>query len=308
MGKLAKNISKIPATIGSYKKNAVIYCRVSSNKKAQLESLSEQLSGLTRKIANTPDLELVDMYVDIASAKGEVQRTQFNRMLSDCETNHFSVVYVKSVSRFGRDTVETLSAIRKLKQYGIKVIFVEENLDSSNQDLELEISIRMGLAQADNESRSYNIKRGLTMKAQQGTTGLANRKCYGYSNAKDGSLVIDEERAAVVRMIFDWYLDGYSTLKIIRKLEEENIPTATGKKSWSKKAIEKMLINYKYIGCVYLEDSLNKEQAYLIQNHHPAIISKAIFDEVQQELSRRSNVVIDEDGVHRAKKRYSSKL
>ena len=119
-------------------------------------------------IANTPDLELVDVYADIASAKGDVQRTQFERLRRDCETNHFSVVYVKSVSRFSRDTLETLSSIRKPRQYGVRVYFVEEDVDSNNRDLELEISIRMGLAQADNESRSYNIKRGLTMKAQQG--------------------------------------------------------------------------------------------------------------------------------------------
>ncbi len=307
MGKLAENITVIPATIGQYKKNAVIYCRVSSNKKAQLESLSEQLSGLTRMIANTPDLELVDVYADIASAKGEVQRTQFERLLRDCETNHFSVVYVKSISRFGRDTMETLSAIRKLKQYGIRVYFVEEKLDSSNRDLELEISIRMGLAQADNESRSYNIKSGLSMKAKQGISGNANKKCYGFDKAKDGSLVINEEQAAVVRKVFDWYLEGYTSLKIIKKLQEENIPTSTGKLKWSKKAIENLLVNYKYIGSVYLEDSLNKEQAYLIKNHHPAIISEEVFDAVQKAMKTRSNVVVDKDGVHRAKRRYSSK-
>ena len=125
---------------------------------------------------------------------------------------------------------------------------------------------------------------------------------------KDGSLVINEEQAAIVRKVFDWYLEGYTVLKIIKKLEIEQVPTATGKSKWSKKAIENMLVNYKYVGSVYLEDSLNKEQAYLIKNHHPAIISEEVFDTVQKAMKDRSNVVVDEDGVHSVKKRYSSKM
>lgn len=137
--------------------------------------------------------------------------------------------YRYCISWFGRDTVETLSAINRLRVAGVRIIFEQENLDIDEIDSNLMISVMESLPQAENESRSGNIRMGLAMRAANGTSGLYKRKLYGYTKGKDGELVIDHEQAKVVRYIFRWYLDGVSVLGIIKKLSDEGILSPAGK-------------------------------------------------------------------------------
>jgi hypothetical protein len=162
-------------------------------------------------------------------------------------------------------------------------------------------------AQAENESRSENIRMGLAMKAANGTSGLYKRKLYGYAKNENGELVIDNEQAKVVRDIFRWFLDGASVLGIIKKLSDASIPSPTGKETWSKRSIEKMLENEKYTGTVTLLDSATQEYEYQIKESHPPIITESEFRAVQEEKKKRSNVVTDDSGTHRSNKKYSSK-
>ncbi|MGI6745452.1 MAG: recombinase family protein [Acutalibacteraceae bacterium] len=297
----------IPARNDRLDKNVAIYCRVSTNDREQLNSLAAQISALTRAVANVDQWKLADIFIDIASAKGEKPRKEFERLLIECEKHRFSVVLTKSISRFGRDTLETLSAIRRLKSAGVQVIFDEENLDTDSVDSELLISVLEAYAQAENESRSDNIRIGLSKLAASGKSGLYQRKIYGYAKDEDGNLVIDEEQAKVVRDIFRWYLDGASVLGIIKKLSDSNIPSPTGKEKWNKRAIEKMLENEKYTGTVTLTDSVTQEYAYQMKDCIPPIITESEFRAVQEERQKRSNVVTDENGTHRSNKKYSSK-
>ncbi|MGF3076214.1 recombinase family protein [Facklamia sp. P12955] len=251
-----------------------IYCRVSKNDKEQLNSLSNQISGLTRLVAANPKWLLLDIYIDIASSKTGSSRKEFTRMIEDIKSKNIEVVITKSVSRFGRDTVDVLEALNVIKNAQARIIFEQEQIDSKENDSDMIISVITVIAQAENETRSENIKWGLQKKAAQGISKLYNRKCYGYSHDSKGELIINEEEAKVVRKIFDWYLDGKSIIGIVKALQKEEIKTSTGKDVWSKRAIETILSNEKYIGSVRLTDPIDRETQYLSKQNHPAIIKQ----------------------------------
>ena len=177
----------IPARLPKSEIRVAIYSRVSSNSMDQLNSLTAQISALTRIVASVPKWLLVDIYIDIASSKTGSSRKEFNRMLEDCKSKKLEIIITKNISRFGRDTVEVLEALHQLRLLGIRVIFEQENLDTADTDSDLMISIIEAIAQAENESRSDNIKWGIKQRAAQGTSKLYNRKCYGYKNDADGS-------------------------------------------------------------------------------------------------------------------------
>jgi len=297
----------IPARNDRLEKKVGVYCRVSTNEKEQLYSLAEQVSALTRAVSNVSQWRLADVFIDIASAKGEVPRREFERLIRECEAHNISVVLTKSISRFGRDTVETLEAVRKLKSAGVRVIFEGEGIDTDEHDSEMLISVMESFAQAENESRSDNIRMGLSMRAANGTSGLYKKRLYGYKKDVNGELIIDKEQAKVVRNIFRWYLDGASVLGIIKKLAEAGIPSPSGKEKWNKRAIETMLVNEKYAGTVTLLDSVSQEYAYQMKECIPPIITESEFRAVQEEKTKRSNVVTDENGFHRSTTKYSSK-
>lgn len=303
-----KKVHFIPPKPQKRDKRVGIYCRVSTNSLEQLQSLAAQVSHLTKITAATPRWLLADVYMDISSSKTGSSRKEFNRMLDDCTSHKLDIVFTKSISRFGRDTVETMEALSKLKSAGVRVIFEQEELDTANTDSDLMISIIESFAQAENESRSENIKWGIKQGAASGTSKLYDRKCYGYKHNEDGKLIIDEETAENVKIIFDLYLGGQSVLGIIKELEKRKIPSPTGKEKWCKRTIDVMLSNEKYTGDVRLLKTGKSEIHYLATDNNPAIISKEVFEAVQIEKARRSNVVKDGNGtVKRKNLKYSSK-
>lgn len=302
-----KRIEYIPARPPKREKRVGIYCRVSTNSANQLKSLTAQISALTRLTSVNPKWLLVDVYTDIASSKTGSSRKEFNRMLEDCKSHDLEIIITKSISRFGRDTVEILDALNQLKLLGVRVIFEQEQLDTADTNSDLMISIIESIAQAENESRSDNIKWGIKQRAAQGTSKLYNRKCYGYINDADGNLAIDDEKAKNVKLIFDLYLRGKSILGIVSELERLGIKSPTGKDKWCKRTIDVMLSNEKYKGNVRLLDNGKHESYYLSENNNPAILSKETFQAVQIEKQRRSNVTKGENGSKRKSKKYSSK-
>lgn len=302
-----KRVEYIPAKPSKREKRVGIYCRVSTNSVDQLKSLTAQVSALTRLTAVNPKWLLVDVYTDIASSKTGTSRKEFNRMLDDCKSHDLEIILTKSISRFGRDTVEILDALNQLKLLGVRVIFEQEQLDTADTDSDLMISIIESIAQAENESRSDNIKWGIKQRAAQGTSKLYNRKCYGYSNDAEGDLVIDDNEAKNVKLIFNMYLQGKSIIGIVSELERLGIKSPTGKEKWCKRTIDVMLSNEKYKGNVRLLDDGKHESYYLSENNNPAIISKETFQAVQIEKQHRSNVIKGEEGNQRKSRKYSSK-
>lgn len=297
----------IPAKPPKREKRVGSYCRVSTNDTEQLKSLTTQVSALTRLTAANPKWLLVDVYMDIASSKTGSSRKEFARMLDDCKSKKLEIIITKSISRFGRDTVETLEALRLLRDFGVRAIFEQENLDTADTDSELMIAIVESFAQAENESRSDNIKWGLKQKAASGTSKLYDRKCYGYNHDEDGRLIINEDEATNVRKILKWYLEGKSILGIMKELEKQGIKSPTGKTKWPKRTIDVLMSNEKYTGNVRLFDSEKREVQYLSEDNLPAIISSETFQAVQMEKMRRSNVNKSKDGTKRKNKKYSSK-
>lgn len=304
---MEKQIYYIPANPRKLEKKVALYCRVSTNDMEQLKSLTNQISALTRMVATVEQWRLVDIYIDIASAKSKSSRKDFVRMIDDCKQNKVDIVITKSVSRFGRDTIDTLEALKELRESNVRVIFEQENLDTAETDSTLMISIVESFAQAENESRSQNIRWGIKQRAAKGTSKLYDRKCYGYSYDRNGKLIINLDEAKVVENIFEWYLNGKSILGILKELEKQEIKSPTGKDKWCKRTIDVMLSNEKYIGKARLLDSVSGDVEYLVEENNPPIISNSIFNEVQEEKKKRSNVIKEKDGTVRKDKKYSSK-
>lgn len=297
----------IPPRISEPVKHVVIYARVSSNSMEQLESLKAQISGLVGFVSGHNNWKLVDIHIDIASSKKGSARPAFHKMIEECKAGLTDIVVVKNISRLGRDTVEVLGAINTLKEADVRIIFRQEELDTLTVGSSLLISTIEACTQAENETRSANIKWGIKQRASNGSLGFYRRKCYGYDKDENGDLVINEEQAAIVRLIFDLYLDGKSILGIIKELKERSIKSPTGKDNWPKRSVEEMLSNEKYIGIAVVNVDGEEGQIYRLNNSHPAIISNEIFDAVQKAKPERSNVVTDENGRHRSKTKYSSK-
>ena len=301
-----KTIHFIPPLPQKREKRVGIYCRVSTNSADQLKSLTAQVSALTRLTAANSKWLLVDLYIDITSSKTGSSRKEFSRMLQDCKSRDIEIILTKSISRFGRDTVEILEALNQLRILGVRVIFEQEVLDTADTDNDLMISIIESIAQAENESRSDNIKWGIKQRAAQGTSKLYNRKCYGYYNDENGNLAIDEKEAKNVHMIFNLYLQGKSVLGVVKELERLGIKSPTGKATWPKRTIDVILSNEKYMGNVRLLENGKHSACYLAEDNNPAIISKETFQAVQIEKQHRSNVTKGEEGNQRKSKKYSS--
>ncbi len=297
----------IPANPAKREKRVGIYCRVSTNSTEQLQSLVAQVSHLTRLTATILQWLLSDVYMDIATSKTSSSRKEFNRMLADCKSHKLEIVITKDVSRFGRDTVEVLDAFNQLKALNVRVIFEGNSLDTANTDSDLMVAVMESIAQAENESRSENIRWGIKQRAAQGTSKFYDRKCYGFKHDKDGHLVIDEEKAKNVKLIFNLYLSGQSVVGIIKELEKRKILSPTGKAKWCKRTIDVMLSNEKYTGDVELLKSGKSEVHYLASGNNPAIISKEMFEAVQIEKKRRSNIIDGKGGRKRKNTKYSSK-
>ncbi len=312
-----KFVNYIPANCAKLERKVGIYARVSTSSNEQLKSLTTQISALTRMVSTVEQWRLIDIYIDVASAQEKSVRKDFNRMLEDCKSKQINIIITKSMSRFGRDTVETLEALRQLKELDVRVIFEQENLDTNETDSELMISIIESLAQAENESRSANIRWSIKQKAAQGTSKLYDRKCYGYDHDEDGKLIINEDESVVVQMIFSWYVDGKSIVGILKELEQRGIKSPTGKDKWPKRTVSELLSNEKYIGDALLQktytvDFLTKKRVkntgivpqYYVENSHEAIIPRDLYMQVQEEMVRRANL---RSGETSKKRVYSSK-
>ena len=286
----------------------VIYARVSSKSAEQLNSLSAQVSFLTKKVYGHLGWQLFDIYIDFCSGKTGSTRPEFLRLLEDCEQHKIDIIYTRTVSRFGRDTVDVIDALNKLKSLGVRVIFDQEDIDTDRTDSTIMVTIIEAVAQAENESRSENIKMGFRMAAESGKSKLYNRKCYGYINDSDEKLLVNEDEAENVKLIFEWYLKGKSILGIQKELEKRKINSPTGKEKWCKRSIDVMLSNEKYIGNVQvLKRRGPRSTQYLVTENHPAIISEAMFKAVQMTKGKRTNIVKNKDGSKRKETKYSAR-
>lgn len=300
-----RKVTVIPATISPKKtdKMVVIYARESSSTAEQLRALSVQLSRLTQKVANHEGWKLYDIFLDVHTSKTGSSREQFNRLHAQAYSGIIDIVISTTISRFGRNAEEVIEFLRILRACEVRVIFVDDGLDSFKDSDTLMIELFAALSQAENNNRSEAIRWGHEKRARQGQSKFYNRKVYGYKNDSKGNLIIDEYQAENVKLIFSLYLARLSLLKIIRELEKRKIKSPKEKETWSKRSIDTMLSNEKYTGRVILLKNNNSAPSYEFKEHHEAIISEEIFEEVQLEKQRRSNI---ENG-NRKSSKFSSK-
>lgn len=296
------------------------YCRVSTKQDEQEHSLAYQEEYYQNLIIANENWEYVGIYADIASGTNQTKRKQFNAMIEDCIKNKIDLILVKSVSRFGRNTLESLKTVRMLKEIGVDIYFETLKISLSEMNSEKILAIMFAFAQEESEDRSSAIKWGIRTGFRLGNSKFADKVCYGYKKDDEGKLIIDEKQARIVEYIFSLYMQGNSLRKIADKLYERGILSPTWKENWTPMAIRKILTNEKYTGNVILQktyvkdffehtQALNKNQftKYLYENNNPPIISRETFELVQKMLDERSNVEIDQDGKSARKStRYSS--
>lgn len=245
---MSKIIVYAPETQASLlqKKRVAAYCRVSTNSEDQNHSFAAQNLYFKRAFQNSTEYELIGIYADIGISGTKSNRPEFMRMLDDCRCGKVDRIVCKSISRFARNTRDCLNALRELKKLGITVKFDKEGIDTARVTDEIMITIMEGLAQEESSSISRNIRWSLKRRMATGTLGVA-RVPYGYVKNERGVLVIDKEKARVVRHIFDMYLSGMGARKIAIALNSKHIPSPTGRE-WNNITILKILKQEKYLG------------------------------------------------------------
>jgi len=280
--------------------NVAAYCRVSTDMEDQLQSYDAQIAYYTEHICKNPKWHLAGIYADEGITGTNVtKRENFQRMIKDCEKGKIDLILTKSVSRFARNTVDSLKYVRKLRAMNIGVFFEEQNIDSLDNDSEMFIGLYSVIAQSESENISKNVRWGIRQRMKSGTFKF-RYNLLGYKKGEDGEPEIVEEEAEIVRKIFQMYLDGNSINQIQEYLQSNNIPNNSGKTEWSKSTLRGMLENERYVGDMLMQktfrtDCISKKvkknngelAKYLISNNHPAIIDRDTFKLVQMERARR---------------------
>ena len=305
-----REVKVIPATLNLFtsapkfkpnKRKVAAYARVSTDKEEQVTSYEAQVDYYTRYIKAKPDWEFVEVYTDEGiSATSTKKRDGFNRMIQDALDGKIDLIVTKSVSRFARNTVDTLTTVRKLKNKGIEVYFEKENIYTLDSKGELLITIMGSLAQEESRSISENTTWGQRKRFADGKVSVPYKHFLGYEKGEDGSLQIVEKQAKIVRSIYKMFLEGKTIRSIANYLTQKKIPTPAGKEKWSVSTVNSILKNEKYKGDALLQksytvDFLTKKTKknegevpqYYVENSHPAIIPSEIFDMVQLEFEKR---------------------
>jgi len=309
-----RKVTVIPSTINpitqmpihaNHVKKVAAYARVSTNSDEQYTSYEAQVYFYKKYIQEKPDWEYTEVYADEGlSGTTTKKRTEFNRMIKDALNGKINLIITKSISRFARNTLDTISYVRKLKAKGIEVFFEKENLWTLDPKSELILTIMASIAQEDSRSISQNVTWGKRVGFQEGNVSFAYKRFLGYKK-EDDKIVIDDDQAVIVRMIYRMFLvEGKTPTGIARYLKSQHIKTPSGKSAnWTKNTITSILTNEKYKGDAlfqktytvnYLDHTkaINTGQIpqYYVENNHPAIIDRDTWEQVQIEIERRNKL------------------
>lgn len=299
----------------SLKKRRVAgYARVSTDHEDQATSYESQMRYYSEYINGRDDWEFVKMYSDEGiSGTNTKLRTGFKAMVEDALNGKIDLIITKSVSRFARNTVDSLTTVRQLKEVGVEIYFEKENIWTLDSKGELLITIMSSLAQEESRSISENVTWGLRKQFAEGKVHFPYTNVLGFKAGEDGAIVVDQDEAKTVRYIFQQVLIGKSPYHIAKDLTEQGIPSPSGKSHWNATTIKRMLRNEKYKGDALLQktytiDFLTKKKninrgelpQYYVENNHEAIVDRETFDAVQQ--------VLDNKGRKSSTTIFSSKL
>ncbi len=272
------------------------YARVSSSSEDQLNSFAAQIRYYTELLKDSTDAVFVDMYADEGiSGTSAAKRTEFQRLMSDCRKGKIDRILVKSISRFARNTKDSLEAVRELKTLGISVYFEKEDIDTGEVSSEMMLAIYSQFAQEESMSISRNCRMGVHKRMMDGTYRTSSTP-FGYDYV-DGELKINPTRAEIVKQIFDWYVSGIGMNEIAMRLNSRGVRDEV----WRHGTIRCILTNEKYIGDTLLQkryttDTLpfkavrnrGEREQYYVKGTHEPIIEKTIFDNAQRMLAERN--------------------
>lgn len=288
------HVSKIPAgrisqPVEQQALRVAAYCRVSTEHEEQETSLELQKAHFRAIIEGNPNWKSAGVFSEKASGLNLKERPMFCALMRKCRKKKVDLILTKSISRFARNTLDLLKTLRELQSLNIDIYFELEDLWLHDQTIQLAITIYGAMAQAESEDMSRSIKRGFA----SGKSGYADFVCFGYKRDSDGGLAVDEPNAEIVCKLFEMRAGGASLGTISDWLYEQGIHTPTGRSRWSRETISKLLKNEKYVGDVllqktYVKDLLSGKQIknigekerYLYQHHHPAIVSRELFEKV----------------------------
>ena len=278
------------------------YCRVSTDDEEQKTSYEAQIGYYTEKINSNPEWQMAGIFADEGISGTQAQkRPEFLKMIRLCRQRKIDVILTKSLSRFARNTVDSLGYIRELRALGIAVISEKENINTLTAESEMLITIMSCFAQAESESISKNVSWGVRQSFKNGNVPMQYARLLGYRKGHDGNAEIIPEEAEVVKEIYRCYLDGMSMNLIADRLNEKGLTTKGGSSPYRKTVVQRILTNEKYTGDAllqktYVTDCITKKTRknngelpmYLVKNHHEPIISRTDFNRVQEEMARRS--------------------
>lgn len=300
-------------------KRVAAYCRVSTDSEEQLTSYQNQMKVYTEMIAANKEWRFAGLYADegISGTRAD-KRPRFKQMIKDCLDGKIDYIITKSVSRFARNTVDCLDTVRMLKAKGIGVFFEEQNIDTLKSDSELYLVIYAGFAQSESESISKNITWSFRKNFEDGKVVFMYKKFLGYKKGEDGNPEIVPYEAEIVEKIFHMFLAGMTIPSISEKMKEANYEIPGKKFSFSVHMIQSILRNERYCGdcilqktvtvdCISKTRKANQGEApmYIVENNHPAIISREMFNRTQEELSRRQTIKPQAESSLTATGRYS---
>ena len=303
-------------------KRVAAYCRVSTDREEQEHSFETQKAMYTEMIMMKPTWQMAGIYAD-EGITGTVakKRPGFMKMIEDCRKGKIDMIVTKSVSRFSRNNLDCLMYVRELKQLGIPIIFEKEGINTIQVSSELLLTLFGALSQAESESISMNVKLGIRQSLKNGNVRFSYKTFLGYRKGADGQPEIVPEQADIVRRIYNDFLAGATYLEIAKRLTEENVPTMGGGNRWFSERIKSILKNEKYKGDAllqktYITDPISKRvkknngelPMYYVENSHPAIIERRIFDRAQEEIARRAGKKkVKQTGTKTELGRYSGK-
>lgn len=282
--------------------NVAAYCRVSTDQEEQESSYEAQISYYTEKIGKNNDWQMAGIFADEGITGTQAKkRPEFLKMIRLCRQRKIDMVLTKSLSRFARNTVDSLNYIRELKALGIAVIFEKENINTLETDTEMMLTIMSCFAQAESESISKNVSWGIRQSFKNGNVPMQYARLLGYKKGDGGNAEIIPDEAEVVREIYRCYLDGMSMNLIADRLNAKGLTTKGSGSPYRKAVVQRILTNEKYTGDAilqktYVTDCITKKTRknngelpmYLVKNHHEPIISRDDFNRVQEEMARRS--------------------
>lgn len=275
------------------------YCRVSTDKTDQTNSLESQKRYFNEYINRNPLWKLYNIYVDDGiSGTNTKKRAAFNQMIKDAKCGNFDLIITKEISRFARNILDSIGYTRELKAIGVGVIFLNDNINTLDNDAEMRLAFLSTMAQEESRKTSERVKWGLRRQMENGV--VLGRDMLGY-DVRNGKLIVNEEGARTVRLIYHKFLDeGKGAHRIAKELREEGIKTSSRMKDWSYTVILRILRNEKYCGDLvqqktYTPDYLTHQkkrnhgevETVTIRDHHEPIISRKRFEAVQRELERR---------------------